>query len=432
VESVAVTALDLELAQREREGSPVRVGLVGAGAMGQVIALQLSGGVCGMRLAAVASRAPARAEQVLQAAGVRAAVTDDVGRLCGAPEIDVLIEASGDVEYGAQVATQAIAGRKHLVLVNVELDATVGPLLKARADRAGVVITGIDGDEPGVAMNLVRLVQTLGLRPVGAGNVKGFLDRFRTPATQQRFAEQWGVRPWLATAAADGTKLSLEAAVLGNATGFKVGRRGMYGPQGTQVRDAVERLPLDQLLNGGLVDYVLGAAPPAGAFVLAYEEHPLKRRWLSYLKLGEGPVYVLQTPYHLPHLQVALTVARAVLDKDATVAPRGAPVCDVLTVAKQDLDAGTVLDGIGGFGCYGVIDNAEVVRGERLLPIGVARGCRLRRAARRDEPIGYDDVDLPDGRLVDRLRAEQAAEFAMRVPAPAGSSTNSRRQEWTV
>ena len=107
MESVAVTALDLELAQREREGSPVRVGLVGAGAMGQVIALQLSGGVCGMRLAAVASRAPARAEQVLQAAGVRAAVTDDVGRLCGAPEIDVLIEASGDVEYGAQVATQA-------------------------------------------------------------------------------------------------------------------------------------------------------------------------------------------------------------------------------------------------------------------------------------------------------------------------------------
>src|SRR5207245_8677519 len=126
-----------------------------------------------------------------------------------------------------------------------------------------------------------------------------------------------------------------------------------------------------------------GAAPPAGAFVLAYEEHPLKRRWLSYLKLGEGPVYVLQTPYHLPHLQVALTVARAVLDKDATVAPRGAPVCDVLTVAKQDLDAGTGLDGIGGVGCYGGMDNAEVVRGEGLLPSAVGRWGCCRPAGRR-------------------------------------------------
>jgi len=441
MDGIGLATVDVALARRDREGQPVRVGLVGAGAMGGAIALQMLGPVRGLRLVAVASRTLAHAERVVREAGTDAlvrvetvpeleravamgtpAVASDARLLCAAPGIDVLIEASGDVESGAQVAMEAISAGKDLILVNAELDATVGPLLKSYADRAGVVVTGTDGDEPGVAMNLVRLVRAVGLRPVGAGNLKGFLDPRRTPATQREFAERHGVSPWLATAAADGTKLSVEATILANASGFHVGQRGMYGPRCEHVREAAHAFPVDQLLNGGLVDYLMGAEPGSGAFVLAYEEHPLKRRWLKYLKMGDGPIYVLHTPYHLPQLQVIPTVARAVLLRDATVSPCGGPVCEVLTVAKRDLDSGEVLDGIGGFSCYGVVDDADVARRESLLPIGVAKGCCLTRSVRRDEPIGYADVELPNGRIIDRLRSEQAARFAERGASSPSSA----------
>jgi predicted homoserine dehydrogenase-like protein len=251
----------------------------------------------------------------------------------------------------------------------------------------------------------------IGYRPVAAGNLKGLIDPYRTPETQRAFAEKVGQDPRMITSYADGTKLSMEATILANATGFHVARRGMYGHRCDHVRDAVRLFPLAELLDGGLVDYLLGAEPHTGAFVLGYTDHPVKQHYLRNLKMGEGPLYVFYTPYHLPHLQVIPTVARAVLFKDATVAPRGAPVCDVLTVAKRDLNADEVLDGIGGFASYGVIDNADVVARNRLLPMGLAEGCRLTRALRRDEPITYDDVRLPEGRLVDQLRAEQAALF---------------------
>jgi predicted homoserine dehydrogenase-like protein len=132
---------------------------------------------------------------------------------------------------------------------------------------------------------------------------------------------------------------------------------------------------------------------------------------MNYFKMGEGPLYAFYTPYHLPHLQIVTTVARAVLFHDPTVAPRGRPVCDVLTVAKRDVKAGEVLDGVGGFTCYGVIDNADVTRKEKLLPMGLSQDCRLKRNVPKDRPISYDDVEIPVGRLSDRLRAEQNAYF---------------------
>ena len=219
------------------------------------------------------------------------------------------------------------------------------------------------------------------------------------------------------TSFADGTKLSMEATILANATGFRVARRGMYGHRCAHVRDTLTLYSLDELLRGGLVEYILGAEPHTGAFVLGYSDHPTKREYMSYFKMGEGPLYAFYTPYHLPHLQIVPTVARAVLFRDATVAPRGEPVCDVLTVAKRDLKAGEVLDGIGGFTCYGTIDNADVARRENLLPMGLSQGCRLSRDVALDHAITYDDVVLPEGRLGDQLRAEQTAHFATAVHA---------------
>ncbi len=186
-----------------------------------------------------------------------------------------------------------------------------------------MVLTNTDGDEPGVAMTLYRYVRTLGLRPVAAGNIKGMVDHYRNPDTQKAFAEKHDQDVRKVTSFADATKLSMEATVLANATGFRVGRRGMYGPACENVRDLAGLLPLDELLSGGIVDYALGAAPHTGAFVVVHEENPLKRTQLGYYKMGDGPLYVFYTPFHLPHLQIASTIGRAVVLRDATVASRG-------------------------------------------------------------------------------------------------------------
>jgi predicted homoserine dehydrogenase-like protein len=233
------------------------------------------------------------------------------------------------------------------------------------------------------------------------------LDPYRTPATQKEFAEKFGQNPAIVSSFADGTKLSMEAAILANATGFRVGRRGMYGPKCAHVKEMASRLPLEQVLDGGLVDYALGAEPGTGAFVLVYEASPAKQSTLAYLKMGDGPLYTFYTPYHLPHLQIISTIARAALAGDATTAPIGGPVCEVIAVAKRDLGAGETLDGVGGFAAYGVIENAPVVAREGLLPMGLSSGCTVRRAIRKDDPIARADVELPPGRLCDTLRAEQ-------------------------
>jgi predicted homoserine dehydrogenase-like protein len=188
--------------------------------------------------------------------------------VCKAANIDVVVEVTGTVEFGAQVAAACIAHRKHVVLVNAELDSTVGPVLKHQADRAGVVITNTDGDEPGVAMTLLRYVKTVGLRPVAAGNLKGIIDRYRTPDTQREFAAKHNQDAAKVTSFADGTKLSMEATILANATGFRVGQRGMYGPKCAHVRDMAGLLPSQQLLSSGLVDYALGAEPHTGVELL--------------------------------------------------------------------------------------------------------------------------------------------------------------------
>jgi len=267
-------------------------------------------------------------------------------------------------------------------------------------------------------MSLLRYVRTIGLKPVAAGNLKGLLDRYRTPDTQRDFAAQWGQNPVKVTSFADGTKLSMEAAILANATGFKVGRRGMYGPRCTHVRDIAGQLPSDAMLSGGLVDYALGAEPHTGAFVIVHEDHPKKRQELAYFKMGDGPFYVFYTPYHLPYIQVVSTIARAVLAGDATVAPLGAPVCQVATVAKRDLKTDEVLDGVGGFMTYGVIDNAAAVTSTNALPMGLSSGCRLSRGVAKDATVSWADVTVPPVRVCDNLWKEQAERFCDATVAP--------------
>jgi predicted homoserine dehydrogenase-like protein len=223
---------------------------------------------------------------------------------------------------------------------------------------------------------------------------------------------------------ADGTKLSLECCVLANATGFRVGRMGMYGPSCAHVREMAGRLPSEQLLSGGLVDYALAAEPTSGVFVIAHVPDAAIRKDLAYFKLGDGPFHVFVSPFHLPSAQIASSIARAVLSNSATVAPRGAPVCEVAAVAKRDLQAGEVLDGVGGYCAYGSIENAPVFAEQGFLSVGVSEGCRLVRSVRKDTPVRYDDVELPKGRLCDRLVCRQTAMVSAAHLHPTGVSAS--------
>jgi predicted homoserine dehydrogenase-like protein len=298
--------------------------------------------------------------------------------------------------------------------MNAELDGTIGPILKVYADRAGVILSACDGDQPGVEINLYRFVKSIGLTPLLCGNIKGLQDPYRNPTTQEGFAKKWGQQAHMVTSFADGSKISFEQAIVANATGMKVAKRGMLGYDFKgHVDEMTGMYDVDQLKElGGIVDYVVGTKPGPGVFVFGTHDDPKQQHYLNLYKLGEGPLYSFYTPYHLCHFEVPLSVARVVLFRDAVMTPIAGPVVDVITVAKIDLKAGETLDGIGYYMTYGQCENSTVVHAENLLPMGLAEGCRLKRDLSKDQAITYDDVELPPDRLSDKLRAEQNAYFA--------------------
>ena len=313
------------------------------------------------------------------------------------------------VELGAHVVLEAFAHGKDVVLMNAELEATLGPILDVYADRHGVILSACDGDEPGVQLNLYRWVKGLGLEPRVIGNIKGLQDPYRTPDTQKAFAETWGQTPSMVTSFADGSKISFEQAIAANATGFTVLTRGMS--RGLEYRDDVMTIgrlyDVDELRQlGGIVDYVVGT-PLTKVYVLAEHDDPKQRHYLNLYKLGEGPLYSFFVPYHLVHFEVPNSIARVALFRDPVSRALGGPVVEVCAVAKRDLKAGETLDDYGEFMTYGEAVGVEEMSTRRYLPEGIVKGCVLNRAVAKDEVVTYDDVTLPPGRLADRLRAEQ-------------------------
>ncbi|CAN5710952.1 NAD(P)-dependent oxidoreductase [soil metagenome] len=426
--------LDTALRARAEAGDPVRFGIYGAGFMARGLVNQVLNHMPGMRLAVICNRTveaaiaayadlgvPREAIVEVRSAGAlqdamaagRFAVTDDPALPPAAPGIEALVEATGHVEYGARVTMLAIAHEKPMILMNAELDGTVGPLLKARAERAGVILSGCDGDQPGVQLNLLRFVTSIGLTPRICGNIKGLQDRYRNPTTQAGFARQWGQTPHMVTSFADGTKISFEQAIVANATGMSVARRGMIGLEHRgHVDEMVEMYDLAEVRRlGGIVEYVVGAQPSPGVYVFAEAGDKAQAHYLNYGKLGKGPLYSFYVPYHLTIFEVPLSVARAVLFKDTVIAPKAGPVVDVVATAKIDLKAGETLDGLGWYMTYGQCETYAATRAEALLPMGIAEGARLVRDVPRDQVLTYGDVVLPEGSLACRLRAEQDALF---------------------
>lgn len=426
--------IDKALEKLQSEGKPLRVGMVGAGFMAAGTALEIIKYRQGIVLAGIANRNPERARKVFNQAGItdltevnspeavekavqqkKPFITDNALHLCGSESIDVILEMTGHVEFGATIAFEAIKNKKHFVSFNAELFGTLGSILKKYADEQNVVFTLADGDQPVVQMNLFRFVKGMGVKPVLCGNIKGLHDPYRNPTTQKGFAEKWGQNPEMVTSFADGTKISFEQAVVANATGMGVGKRGMYGPtyMGAHISEAVNWYPVEQLLNGnGIVDYVVGAIPGPGVYVLGTIDDPVQKHYLNLYKLGEGPLYCFYTPFHLCHFEVPNTIARAAIFNDTALAPLGKPCVDVITAAKRDIKAGESIDGLGGYATYGLCENYDVARSENLLPIGLAEGCIAIKDISKDKVITFADVKVPEKSLINRLWNEQTALFS--------------------
>jgi predicted homoserine dehydrogenase-like protein len=424
--------LDTALQAREAQNKPIRVAIMGAGFMGQGLTNQIVHSVPGMRVVAISNRQVERALGVFGYAGhddvaiaetqrefddaisrSRPVATEDAMLLARSEHVDVLVDVTGAVEFGARVVLEAFRHGKDVVLMNAELDGTIGPILQTYADQYGVILTGCEGDEPGVQMNLYRWVKGLGLTPRLLGNVKGLQDPYRNPTTQKGFAERWGQNPAMVTSFADGTKISFEQSAVANATGFKVRARGMSrGLEYTgDVLKIGELYDVEELRRlGGAIDYVVGT-PLTKVYCLAEHPDPKQQHYLNLYKMGPGPLYSFFIPYHLVHFEVPNAIARAVLFRDPVIKPLGGPVVEVCALAKRDLKAGEVLDDYGMYMTYGEAVNVDEMSAGRYLPQGLVEGCRLTRDIPRDAVITYDDVVLPPGRLADRLRAEQYRRF---------------------
>ncbi len=401
-------------------GTPIRVGLVGAGQMGRGFIAQVAN-IPGMETVAVADVDPERGLDAFREVGLdpveglngragQPAVTTDATALAGFDAVDVVVEATGVTEVGARVAYEAIQEGKHVVMLNAETDATVGALLARMAQSAGVVYTGSAGDEPAAIMELYDFARSMGFEVVAVGKGKNNpLDLTATPDSVADEAARKHMNPKMLAAFVDGTKTMVEMATVANAIGFVPDVPGMHGPAETDPRKLAGIFSLQS--EGGIlskystVDYVRGVAP--GVFVVVKSEDGPVRETMEYLGMGPGPNHIFYRPYHLTSLETPLSVARAAIYGEPGIVSRTQPMAEVVTVAKRDLDAGEKLGGIGGPDYYGTVYPVSEAAG--MLPLGLAAGARTTRPVSKGEVVSRAAVELAGGSFVANLRRLQDA-----------------------
>ncbi len=421
------------LEQRQQEGHPIQVGLVGVGQMGAGLIAQVEQ-MQGMDVVAAADIDVPRAVAAFRASGV---AEDDIvvlgaessallaGQAVAAgkrvvtrnatlvPEIaslDAVVEATGLPSIGALIAFRTILARKHIIMLNVETDVTVGYLLKRMADSAHVIYTTSAGDEPGAILELYDFAKTLGFEVVAAGKGKNNpLDRSATPQQLLEQARRQEMSPKMLASFVDGTKTMVEMTAVANATGLVPDISGMHGPHATPDTLAQIFCPREDggvLQQRGVVDYALGNIAP-GVFLIFTTTQQKIIKDLQYLHLGQGPYWALYRPYHLANIETPRSVALAALYQQTTLAPKGPPVAETTTVAKRDLAVGEVLDGLGGTMVHGNIERIEPARAGKMLPLGLSEHARMLRPVQRGQTVTYDDVELDEQSFIVHARRMQ-------------------------
>lgn len=423
-----------KLCDLEAAGGPIRIALIGAGSMGLGIARQLAH-TPGMVLVSITDINRDAALAAAKVYGGRftfveagEAVPTDGSLLVGqepffggpplVPEADVVVEATNTVGFAARACLNAIDRGIHVVLMNAEVDLAFGPLLHQAAAEKGVVVTSDAGDQHGVLMRMIDEIKLWGFRVVMAGNIKGFLNRYATAASLANEAAERHLNPIQCCAYTDGTKLGVEMALVANATDLVPWVPGMEGPPLRTVQDVLGAFDFQKYGKRGAVEYILGAEPGGGVFVVGYCAEPLQQRYLQYYKLGDGPYYLFYRPYHLCHLETPWAIAQAALHHRPILRPTFGRVADVYAYAKRDIAAGEVVPhGIGGEHFYGLIDRCNRADSQGVVPIALLEGDNdwspvIRRALRRDDPLRFDDVDLHESYLLALFQQQNAMAVA--------------------
>ncbi len=326
----------------------------------------------------------------------RLAVCEDGDLIARCEQVDVLIEASNSISAGGQFAITALEHRKHLVMMNAEADLIFGPYLLHLAKENEVVYTSCDGDQPAVITRLINEVQLFGFELVMTGNIKGYLDRYANPSTIIPEADARNLDYKMCSSYTDGTKLCIEMALVANAFGLRTIIPGMYGPQVNHVHDIFDNFDFNRLWKDKqpFVDYILGAQPTGGVFVIGYTEKKYQQETLAWFppRMGPGPFYVFYRPYHLGHIEAMACVAEAFLDGHSLLQPKFGFQTNVYSYAKRNLKKGEVLDGIGGYTCYGFIENQADNNDNPGIPICLSEGAIVNRDFAKDEKILMSDV----------------------------------------
>ncbi|MDM5228283.1 SAF domain-containing protein [Cytobacillus sp. NJ13] len=410
-----------QLLTRERENAPIRVGVIGAGQMGFGMIAQISRipgmivtGVCDVNTEAARKAADCYNSQSKKRNPVL--VTSDYREVIQSRDVEVIVDATGVPEVGANISLEALRSKKHLVLLNVEVDITIGSVMYQLFNNAGLIYTGSAGDEPAATLELYEFAKTMGLEVLVAGKGKNNkLNPLSNPDVCKEEAQRKHMSAHMLAAFQDGTKTMAEMNLLSNATGLIPDLTGMHGVSAT-LEDVADKLNLKEnggvLNNFGVVEYVDGLAP--GVFVIVKSELEPVDEELRYLKVGNGPHYTLYRPYHLASLETPVTIAKAVLQHDSSIHPLGAPVSETVAVAKRDIKAGESVDGIGGYSVRGVLETHSDMKTNGHIPIGLISGKVV---AKKDIKTGQfltqEDVELDKETTVWKLRSLQDQLFTL-------------------
>ncbi|MFC6487196.1 NAD(P)H-dependent oxidoreductase [Nitratireductor sp. GCM10026969] len=429
--NIALTGLAKDLAARAEAGRPVRIGLIGSGEMGTDIVTRATM-MDGVEVAAISEIDPAAAHKAVaiarQDAGHssdaatpdalnaviesgKVAVTDNADAILESGLIDVIVDATGVPAVGAEIGLRAMERGKHLVMMNVEADVTIGAYLRREADRMGVVYSLGAGDEPSSCMELIEFVSAMGHRIVCAGKGKNNpLNIDATPDEYAAEAKERNMNARMLVEFVDGSKTMVEMSAIANATGLIPDCDGMHGPAAGPSEIAGTLVPERDggvLSDIGRVDYSVGKGLAPGVFVVAEAEHPRVWERMKDLKMGNGPYFTFIRPYHLTSLEVPLTCARAVLYGKADMIPLDRPVAEVCAVAKRDLRPGETLDQMGEYTYRAWAMEVSRARSAGALPAGLLAGAKVTRAIRKGELITSENAALPENAHIVELRRRQ-------------------------